>query len=75
MINKAQRFRDRQTRKYDHGEKQFEAVYEGIIAQTIKYLDPNDTVLDFGCATGTKTLYLASAVKHIHGLDISAEMV
>lgn len=75
MINKAQRFWDKQAKKYDYSEKQFEPVLKDVIAKTKKYLDSNDNVLDFGCATGTKTLDIASAIKHIHGLDISAEMV
>ncbi|UCH15227.1 MAG: class I SAM-dependent methyltransferase [Bacteroidales bacterium] len=75
MKNKAQSFWDKQAKRYDYGEKKFETVTKEIIAKTKKYLDSNDNVLDFGCATGTKTLYLASAIKHIHGLDISEEMV
>ena len=75
MINKAERFWDKQAKKYDDAERQFEPVYREVIAETKKYLDSNDNVLDYGCATGTKTLELASAIKHIHGLDISAEMV
>ena len=75
MTQKIQKFWDKQAKRYDGGEKQFEHVYEDIIAKTSKYLDLNDNVLDFGCATGTKTIALAVKVKHIHGLDISAEMI
>jgi len=75
MANKAQRFWDKKAKKYDDSERQFEPVFNEVIAKTKKYLDSNDNVLDFGCATGTKSLNLASAVKHIHGLDISDEMV
>lgn len=45
------------------------------MAETKKYLNANDVVLDFGCATGAKTLELAAGVKHILGLDFSAEMI
>jgi len=31
--------------------------------------------MDFGCATGTKTLELAESTKQIHGIDISDEMI
>ena len=74
-MNRTQVFWDRQAKKYDQSEKQFEPVYKDIIAETRKHLDLDDTVLDFGCATGTKTLELAGGTKHIHGLDISAEMI
>ncbi len=75
MAQKIQDFWDKQAKRYDISEKQFGAVYERIIARTKEYLEAEDHVLDFGCATGTKTIELADAVKHIHGLDISAEMV
>jgi 2-polyprenyl-3-methyl-5-hydroxy-6-metoxy-1,4-benzoquinol methylase len=75
MTSKTENFWDKQAQKFDSGEKQSEPVYEEIIARTRKHLNLNDNVLDFGCATGTKTIQLASGTKHIHGLDISAEMI
>ena len=74
-MNEAQKFWDKQAKRYDVSEKQFASVYREIIAGTKEYLQTNDVVLDFGCATGTKTLALADGIKHIHGLDISAEMI
>ena len=75
MMDKAQIFWDKQAKKFDNNEKQFEAASRELIAVTKEYLNANDNVLDFGCATGTKTLELADAIKHIHGLDISGEMI
>ena len=74
-MKKAQKFWDKQAKRYDKSEKQFESIYQDIIARTKEYLNVNDTVLDYGCATGTKTLALAERIKHIHGLDISGEMI
>ncbi len=75
MINKTQIFWDKQAKKFDDSEKQFESASRELLDRTKEYLNTNDYVLDFGCATGTKTLELAEAVKHIHGLDISSEMI
>ena len=75
MTQKIQKFWDKQAKKYDRGEKQFEPVYKAIMAKTGKYLHLNDNALDYGCATGTKTMELAKKVHHIQGLDISAEMI
>ena len=75
MIQAAQKFWDKQATRYDKGEKHYAQFYEDIIARTGKYLGLSDNVLDFGCATGTKTLELAKKVNHIHGLDISAGMI
>jgi ubiquinone/menaquinone biosynthesis C-methylase UbiE len=75
MMNKAQKFWDKQAIVFDNNQKQFETVNQVLIARTKEYLTANDNVLDFGCAAGTKTLELAKEVKHIHGLDFSAEMI
>lgn len=75
MMDKTQKFWDQQAKRFDDGQKQFEPVLQKIFVRTKEYLDANDNVLDFGCATGTKTLELADRVKHIHGLDFSGEMI
>lgn len=75
MMNKTQIFWDKQAKRFADNEKQFEPASQELIARTKEYLNANDNVLDFGCATGTKTLELADGIKHIHGLDISAEMI
>lgn len=75
MTQKIQNFWDKQAKRYDRAEKQFASVYKDIIDKTCKYLNLNDIVLDYGCATGNKTIELAQKVQHIHGLDISPEMI
>jgi len=75
MTQEIQKFWDKQAKRYDQAEKQFAIVYSNIIDKTCKYLNLNDNVLDYGCATGNKTIELAKKVKHIHGLDISSEMI
>jgi 2-polyprenyl-3-methyl-5-hydroxy-6-metoxy-1,4-benzoquinol methylase len=75
MTPNAEKFWDKQARRYDKSERQFADAYTSVIAKTSRYLDATDHVLDFGCATGTKTMELARKVKHIHGLDISTEMI
>ncbi len=75
MMNKAQKFWDKQAKRFEDSQLQFEPSSQEIIARTKEYLNPNDNVLDFGCATGTKTFELSNVVKQIHGLDFSAEMI
>jgi ubiquinone/menaquinone biosynthesis C-methylase UbiE len=74
-MSKAQRFWDKQAKRFGDSEKQFEIASQELIAITRKFLKANDNVLDFGCAIGTKTLELAGGIRHIHGLDFSAEMI
>jgi len=75
MTDKAQKFWDKQAKKFESSERHYDPVYKEVIAKTKQYLDTNDHVLDFGCATGTKTIELAAGVNHIHGLDLSSEMI
>jgi ubiquinone/menaquinone biosynthesis C-methylase UbiE len=74
-MDKSQKFWNGHARKFDSIDKQFEQANQQIIDLTKEYLNANDNVLDFGCATGNKTIKLAGGVKHIHGLDFSAEMI
>jgi ubiquinone/menaquinone biosynthesis C-methylase UbiE len=75
MTAKAQQFWDEHASQFDAKEKDFEVLTRQTLARTKKYLDPGDTVLDFGCATGSITLALAPSVKSLLGLDFSAEMI
>lgn len=75
MITKAEKFWDKQAAAFKNSESQSDAINKDIIARIRKHLSINDNVLDFGCATGTKTIELAGGVKHIHGLDLSSEMI
>lgn len=46
-----------------------------IIERTKKYLNANSVVLDYGCATGSIALEIASMAKDVRGIDISANMI
>jgi len=74
-MDNIQTFWDKQAKKYDNSERQFEQIFKKVVPKTKTYLTKNDTVLDFGCATGTKTLELAESSGFIYGIDISPEMI
>jgi 2-polyprenyl-3-methyl-5-hydroxy-6-metoxy-1,4-benzoquinol methylase len=46
-----------------------------IVEMTRKYLNPSSVVLDYGCATGSIALEIASMAKAVHGIDISSNMI
>ena len=56
-------------------EVKFKEYTEITIANTKRYLKPTDEILDYGCATGTKTLSLAGCVNKITAIDISSKMI
>jgi 2-polyprenyl-3-methyl-5-hydroxy-6-metoxy-1,4-benzoquinol methylase len=74
-MNKAQKFWDKQAERFDNSQKQFDTASKEILARTREYLNANDHILDFGCASGSKTLEMAGWVKHVNGLDISSGMI
>ncbi len=46
-----------------------------IIERTKKYLNANDVVLDYGCATGSIAIEMANMAKEVRGIDISSNMI
>jgi 2-polyprenyl-3-methyl-5-hydroxy-6-metoxy-1,4-benzoquinol methylase len=46
-----------------------------IIERTKKYLNVNAVVLDYGCATGSIAVEIASMAKEVRGIDISSNMI
>jgi ubiquinone/menaquinone biosynthesis C-methylase UbiE len=50
-------------------------AFERKIAITRSRITPRDVVLDIGCGTGSLALRLASSAAHVHGLDLSSEMI
>jgi len=75
MKNQAELFWDKHAKVFDDNQKPFETASLEILSRTKEYLDAKDHVLDFGCATGSKTIELSGGVKNIRGLDFSAEMI
>lgn len=51
------------------------AAFEKKIEITKSRMRPDHVVLDIGCGTGSLALRLASSAAHVHGLDISSEMM
>jgi arsenite methyltransferase len=51
------------------------AAFDRKIAVTLARMRSTDVVLDVGCGTGSLALRLAPGAGHVHGLDLSSEMV
>lgn len=72
---KTAKFWDKLANNFDESEQQFEQIYSSILQNTKKYLKHQDNVLDFGCATGIKTIAIAGDVEKVTGIDISEKMI
>jgi 2-polyprenyl-3-methyl-5-hydroxy-6-metoxy-1,4-benzoquinol methylase len=51
------------------------AAFERKIAITKSLMTPRDIVLDVGCGTGSLAMRLSPCGAHVHGLDLSSEMI
>lgn len=52
-----------------------EAAYQKKLEITRSYFQPDMTLLEFGCGTGSTAIIHAPHVKQIHAIDISAKML
>ena len=74
-MNKSEDFWDRASKNYDKTEKRFEYIHSRSRENTKRFLKGSDTVLDYGCGTGTAACQFSSQVKEIHAIDISSKMI
>ncbi len=72
---KAEKFWDRLARTWGRPAEEPEQTDTIVLAKTRPYLKATDTVLDYGCAKGSVDMRLAAAVRAIHGIDISSNMI
>jgi arsenite methyltransferase len=68
-------FWNRLAEKYSRQPVANPGAFERKIAITASRMTPEDVVLDIGCGTGSLALRLAPKAAHVHGLDLSSEMV
>jgi len=74
MVKDDAKFWDRVSRTYDKNDKADE-TYLKMLEVMKRYLKETDTLLDFGCATGSISIDLSDSVRKVIGIDISPEMI
>ena len=74
-MSKTESFWDNASKNYDKTEERFEYIHNKSRENAIKFLKDSDTVLDYGCGTGTASCQFSSQVKEIHAIDISLKMI
>ena len=75
VMNKSEKFWDKRADSYDKQWQKPRTTPIKALEITKPYLDKNCIVLDYGCATGTRTNILAEDVNEIWGIDISSKMI
>ena len=74
-MDKSEKFWDNQAKDFTDQEQHTQLSENKDFITTLKYLNINDTVLDYGCATGIISNAIADKVKEIHAIDISSKMI
>jgi len=72
---KSEKLWDLLSYNYDRGANKSDKSENKPLENIKKYLNVNDVVLDYGCATGTMAIDIAGMVEEVHGIDISSKMV
>lgn len=74
-MSKPEEFWDKSADNYDKTEERFECIHHQTREYTKKHLKGTETVLDYGCGTGTTSCEIANLVKQVHAIDISSRMI
>ncbi len=74
-MNKSEDFWDGASKNYDKTEERFEYIHSRSRENTKRFLKCSDTILDYGCGTGTAACQFSSQVKEVHAIDISSKMI
>lgn len=72
---KYEKFWDRIANRYAKAPIKDEEAFNAMVENIRVHLKDDDTVLDFGCGTGTYSIAIADKVKAIRGIDISKKML
>lgn len=68
-------FWDRMAKGYAKSPIADQAAYQHKLEVTRTYFTPDSEVMEFGCGTGTTAVSHAPFVRHIHGYDVSGNML
>lgn len=71
----SERFWNRAAGGFTDQEKGIDLSQNMDYVTLLKYLKPDDTVLDYGCATGIISNAIADKVKEVYAFDISSKMI
>jgi 2-polyprenyl-3-methyl-5-hydroxy-6-metoxy-1,4-benzoquinol methylase len=74
-MDKSEKFWDRQAKGFAKQQQNIQLTDNKDFVNTLKYLDADDVVLDYGCGAGIVANGIADKVKEVHAIDISSKLI
>ena len=74
-MDKTEKFWDRSASGFSADDDDFRIEGNKDFITTLRYLDKDAVVLDYGCGGGVVAINIAGKVKTVHAIDVSAKMV
>jgi len=74
-MDQSEKFWDKQAKNFAKHEQNIKLNENKDFVNTLKYLNINDVVLDYGCGAGIVSHAIADKVKEIQAIDISPKMI
>ncbi len=74
-MDKTEKFWDKQAKSYTNQQQRVQLTENKDFITTLKYLNIDDIVLDYGCGGGIVSAGIADKVKEIHAIDVSSKMI
>jgi 2-polyprenyl-3-methyl-5-hydroxy-6-metoxy-1,4-benzoquinol methylase len=74
-MDRSEKFWDKQADNYARDQKDILPTDNKDFITTLKYLNVDDSVLDYGCGAGVMSNAISNKVKEVHAIDISSKMV
>lgn len=53
----------------------YDRAYDKTIQRALRFLEPEDVILDLGCGTGRTTIPISKKVKKVYAIDTSKDML
>ena len=74
-MDRTKKFWDKQAENYAKQQHEIHLTDNKDFVITLKYLNIDDIVLDYGCGAGIVSIGIANKVKEIHAIDVSSKMI
>ena len=74
-MDESEKFWDKQARSFAKKEDDIQLVKNKDFETTLRYININDIVMDYGCGGGIVSIGISDKVKKVYAIDVSSKMI